>query len=123
MITNSESINNRLRSLDLVAEVLVKAIGVNTFPTDGTVKAAHAAATEGILQQIDHPGFDREYCTEAINHRLQLHIIFFAGGEDHHITFRLLLHRCRNAYWHMFGRSPFTEEKIIARLEEKIAQV
>ena len=86
MVFDSKGIDNGLGSLNLLAEVFIKAVLVDAFSGDGTAEATQTAAVEGVLSEIDDPGFSGELCPEAADHGLQLGIILLAVGKDHHIT-------------------------------------
>lgn len=75
----------------MIAEVIVKAVGVDAFAADSAVETAQTAAKEGVSQQVDYPGLSGKNGSEAFNHRLKPGAIFIAGGEDNHISRLFLL--------------------------------
>ena len=75
MIPDGEGVDDGVGSLDLVAQILVKTVGVDAFAGNRAVEAAQAATSEGVLPNVDDTGLPGQYLPEAVHHSLQLGVI------------------------------------------------
>jgi hypothetical protein len=74
MIPDREGIYNGIRGLDLVAQVIVEAVGINAFSGHSALEASQAAAPEGIFPDINHPGLSVHLRPKTGDHIFQLYI-------------------------------------------------
>jgi hypothetical protein len=63
-----KGIDNSGGGLNLITEIIVKAVLVNTLSRNCTVEAAETSALEGIFGNVDDLAFHCQRITEALNH-------------------------------------------------------
>ena len=104
----------------------VKAVLVDTFSGDSTVKAAETAAVKPVIPKVDDSGLSGELNAEAVDHGLKLTIVLLAVGENDHIAGlfgteavnffagKCLIKAVGKGHRHVFGRRKLFRNGLIA---------
>ena len=93
VIFDGKGIDNGLRRLNHIPQIIVKAVLIDTFSGHGAVEAAKAAAPEGEIPKIDDTALPGQFCPETVDHGLQMGILRGAVRQHQHIARCLLFRR------------------------------